>query len=311
MSNATAPLIQEPFATGGFLIAEAPGDTSRDTVLFDNTAGTADLVVEAGTVFAALPPTVSAFPGSNTGNGTIGGLGVSMVPGQGGTYKLTLTSPGAFTVTGPDGTALPPGAVGTPYGHGIGFTLSAGSIQFVAGDGFNIMTITGLPPMDVPAAGNTGNGIMTNLSAYLSAAGMIGIYSIAFADPLNPTTFSVTAPDGRQLAPGVVGTPYADGIAFTITAGGTPFAIGDTFGLSVAPATAGRVTAWDGSAPALGVIFSTRTVPAGQTLAIATITRKAEVAVTGLRFPRAPYPAAQQTAIAQLQTLGIIARAGV
>lgn len=312
MSYPLAPLIQETYASGGFLVSEAPGNESRDVVLFDNTAGVADLLVEAGTVFSVPPPTVSAIAGANAGNGAIGGLAVSMVPGQAGTYRVSLTGAGSFTVTAPDGTVLPPGTIGTPYARGgIGFVLSAGSIPFVAGDGLNVMAITGLPPMDVPAAGNTGNGVMTNLSAYLSAVGMLGNYAVTFSDPLNPTRFTVVAPDGRQLAPGVVGTPYADGIAFTVTAGTTPFAIGDSFLLGVASGAAGHAVPWDGSSPALGVIFATRIVPAGQSMPIATVNRKAEVAQSGLRFPRVSSLTAQQSAIMQLRALEIIARLDV
>ena len=309
----TAPMVQELFATGGFLIEEEPHNASRDVVTFDNTAGTAALQVEAGTVLSALPPTVAAQAGqSNTGNGTIGSLGISLAPGQTGSYVIGVAAGGVLTVVAPDGTALPPGQVGVPYLQAdLGYMLQAGSIPFAPGDGFTILVVAGMPPMAIPKAGNIGNGSVANLSCYVAAAGILGNYTVTFTDPANPTTFSVAAPDGRQLPAGTVGTPNADGIAFTIAGGSVAFSTGDTFVVGVTPGPAGRFGIWDGSAVAAAVIYSTRTVPAGQAVQVAAIMRKAEVSVAGLRFPRVPSPAAQQTAITQLRALGIVARAAV
>lgn len=79
-----------------------------------------------------------AEPGaSNTGNGTIGG--VSANGALAGAYVLTATAATTFSVTDPEGNALPPATVGTAYSQsGIGFTLTAGATAFVAGDTFTI-----------------------------------------------------------------------------------------------------------------------------------------------------------------------------
>ncbi|WP_429497036.1 head decoration protein [Robbsia andropogonis] len=78
-------------------------------------------------------------PGStNTGNGAIGSVSASTGSKQG-TYQLVATAATAFSVTDPEGTALPAAAAGTAYSNsGINFTITAGSTAFVAGDKFTI-----------------------------------------------------------------------------------------------------------------------------------------------------------------------------
>ncbi|AIO46823.1 bacteriophage lambda head decoration D family protein [Burkholderia cepacia] len=74
---------------------------------------------------------------SNTGNGTIGS--VSANGALAGAYVLTATAATTFSVTDPEGNALPPATVGTAYSQsGIGFTLTAGATAFAAGDTFTI-----------------------------------------------------------------------------------------------------------------------------------------------------------------------------
>lgn len=80
---------------------------------------------------------------------------------------------------------------------------------------------------------NTGNGTFGTITPQAAPATMIGAYSIAFS---SATAFTLTAPDG-QTATGTVGSAFSGlGIGFTITAGGTPFAAGDSFTLTTTPA---------------------------------------------------------------------------
>ena len=81
-------------------------------------------------------------PGTNTGNGTIGGLS-SGTGAKIGIYVLTATGATTFTVTDPEGTALPNATVGTAYSNtnGIGFTITAGGTAFAAGDSFTVNSI--------------------------------------------------------------------------------------------------------------------------------------------------------------------------
>ncbi|OUL79871.1 head decoration protein [Paraburkholderia hospita] len=76
---------------------------------------------------------------------------------------------------------------------------------------------------------NTGNGTFGAITAQAAPATMIGTYNVALT---SSSAFTVTAPDG-QTATGAVGSAFSGlGIGFTITAGGTPFAAGDSFTLT-------------------------------------------------------------------------------
>jgi hypothetical protein len=76
---------------------------------------------------------------------------------------------------------------------------------------------------------NTGNGTFGAITAQVAPATMIGAYNVALS---SSSAFTVTAPDG-QTATGTVGSAFSGlGIGFTVTAGGTPFAAGDSFTLT-------------------------------------------------------------------------------
>jgi hypothetical protein len=76
---------------------------------------------------------------------------------------------------------------------------------------------------------NTGNGTFGTITPQAAPATMIGTYNVALT---SSSAFTVTAPDG-QTATGAVGSAFSGlGIGFTITAGGTPFAAGDSFTLT-------------------------------------------------------------------------------
>ena len=94
-----------------------------------------------------------------------------------------------------------------------------------AGAGKPLGGFEAAPEYAVTAGTNTGNGTVGSISA--GAAPASGSYSIKFT---SATAFTVTAPYGTSLPPGVVGAAYANPqINFTITAGGTAFVAGDSF----------------------------------------------------------------------------------
>ncbi|MDN7871273.1 head decoration protein [Burkholderia multivorans] len=75
---------------------------------------------------------------SNVGNGTIGAISATTGSKQG-AYQLTATGANTFTVTDPEGDALPNATVGTAYSQsGIAFTITAGATAFAAGDKFTL-----------------------------------------------------------------------------------------------------------------------------------------------------------------------------
>jgi len=75
----------------------------------------------------------------NSGNGTIAAVvvGLGAMPG---TYAVALTSASQFAVTAPDSSPAGSGVVGTQFnGGGVIFTIGAGTVPFVAGDGFSVI----------------------------------------------------------------------------------------------------------------------------------------------------------------------------
>lgn len=81
---------------------------------------------------------VIATTGTNTGNGTVGTISAT-TGSKVGAYLLKATSATAFSVTDPEGNALPAATVGAAYSQqGIAFTITAGGTAFVAGDSFTL-----------------------------------------------------------------------------------------------------------------------------------------------------------------------------
>jgi hypothetical protein len=78
---------------------------------------------------------------SNHGNGTVGSLSLGTTETFG-NFVLTATSATNFTVTDPEGNALPAATVGTPYANAeINFEINAGGTAFAAGDTFTLNAI--------------------------------------------------------------------------------------------------------------------------------------------------------------------------
>lgn len=76
---------------------------------------------------------------------------------------------------------------------------------------------------------NTGNGTLGTLSA--TGATTAGVWHVLFS---GATTFRVFDPNGVEYKDGATGTAWSyNGLTFTITAGGTAFAAGDTFTVTI------------------------------------------------------------------------------
>jgi hypothetical protein len=91
----------------------------------------------------------------------------------------------------------------------------------------------GTPAAAVAGGGNTGNGTVGSLSGSSSAE--VGTYTINMTAA---TAFTVTNPKGEVIGSGSTGVAFANEINFTVTAGGTPFAAGDSFTIAVPAGTA-------------------------------------------------------------------------
>lgn len=130
-----------------FILSEANGQRSRENIVLAAGSG----VVHAGTVIAkvtaANAATATAASG-NTGNGTVGTFTVTS-DAVSGTYSVEITEAaangGTFLVTGPDGTEIGTGEVGTPYsGAGLTFTVADGTTDFAKGDSWTIAVTANL-----------------------------------------------------------------------------------------------------------------------------------------------------------------------
>lgn len=78
------------------------------------------------------------------------------------------------------------------------------------------------------AGGNTGNG---TISAVTLLTGVkVGVYRLRFTAA---TTWNLVDPEGFEIGGGSNGAANANDLAFTTTAGGTPFVAGDGFDITV------------------------------------------------------------------------------
>ncbi|AQS88265.1 phage protein Gp19 [Neoasaia chiangmaiensis NBRC 101099] len=149
-----SPVLNEHFYTGAFLVREANGFLSRDEgVLVNETS--APISFEGGLILSSATSVTGEFTFNegNTGNGTIGAISVATgtAPAN---YSIEFTDATDFTVTAPDGSVIGTGTAGTAFsGGGLGFTVTAGSTPFVAGDGFTIVVVATSEPQYVPYTG--------------------------------------------------------------------------------------------------------------------------------------------------------------
>ncbi|WCM21367.1 hypothetical protein NDK50_07940 [Paraburkholderia bryophila] len=96
------------------------------------------------------------------------------------------------------------------------------------------------------AGSNTGNGTIGTLSA--TSAATPGAFKVTFTAA---TAFNVTDPNGIALKAGATGAAYtAEGLTFTITAGGTAFVAGDSFTVTVTQNTIVMPSNWYFTGPA-------------------------------------------------------------
>lgn len=103
---------------------------------------------------------------------------------------------------------------------------------------------------------NVGNGTFGTIT--VGAPAVPGAYAVEFDDA---THFVVSSPSGAEVGHGVTGAAFvAGGLGFTITAGGTAFAAGDSFNVTIA-AGSGKYVAFDptlgdGSEVAVAILYA-------------------------------------------------------
>jgi len=164
--------------------------------------------------------------GGNTGNGTIGSIDLSPA-GTNETWTVaciddTTAGEELWSVTGSVTGSLDQYTTGNVYDQtDIGFVITAGGTDFVVGDEFTLTgaTFTG-----------TGNGTIDSIDPTPSA--VAETWTVACTDASTPGSevWSVTGSVSGAQASATTGVAYTNTyVEFSITAGGTNFAVSDQF----------------------------------------------------------------------------------
>jgi hypothetical protein len=188
-----------------------------------------------GTVLGQRTPTATASYAAkagntgNTGNATLAFASpAGLATSKAGVYSVVFSGATTFSVFDPNGNDLGTGVNGTAFADQIAFTTTAGGTPMVAGDTLLVTVVQPVFAISSSVGGsNIGNGSLSLASPTNLAYAQAGAYSISFTSASN---FNVADPFGNPVGSGVVGTPFAEQIGFTLSAGATPFvANNDTF----------------------------------------------------------------------------------
>ena len=297
---------QTEVAHSGEFLLSSLGALSQDAVTI-----TSGQNLAAGAVLGRLNRRQAAAPiptivGTGTGLMSLLRFGPDVKVGS---YVITLlatSATAAFSVVAPDGTALANGAVATAYASThLSFTIANGGTMTI-GDAFTVVVTAG----GTPAIVGTGSGTMSGVS--LGKLAQSGTYRLRLRSTSGTAAIEVIAPDGSQLADGIVATAYvSDHVNFTVANGGT-MTINDYYNIIVANGV-GTVSAWnpaavDGTQDPWGILFSA--VDASTAAAAgAMISRLAEVKASLLTYAAGVSAASKAVLTSRLlPALNIIAR---
>ena len=303
-----------------FLLSEAPGSLSREAVVVASGAG----ALVPGSVLGRVTKRLAAAPiptvsGTSPGNGTMTNLAFGPDV-QVGTYALACitaaSNGGIFSVTAPDGTALPNATVGTAYktSH-LSFLLNDSSQDFTTAARFNVVVTAGGTPA---VEGGTGNGAMSAIT--LGKNAQLGGYRVTLkAAVSHGGDFDVIAPDGSQVGgrflmgtgDGTAASFASDHINFTLT-DDTDFILGNYFNVIVAGYAAPQAKLWDpaavdGTQEAWGLLVDACNAASAAQDAVV-IVRQAEVSATKLAWKSTVTAAQKPEAYRQLAAAGVIVR---
>ncbi|MCA8195472.1 head decoration protein [Burkholderia vietnamiensis] len=196
--------------------------------------------------------------------------------------------------------------VSQPRGHRhIDRGTFTGSVKVLPGTVMGKQTV-GTTAVAAALGTNTGNGTFGAISV---AAAIAGAYTVEFD---SATQFVVADPNGKEVGHGTTGAVFSGGgIGFTITAGGTAFAPGDSFTVTVAAGSGKWVpctkTATDGSQIAAGISFGLVDATLNDTPG-ALVVRDCEVNTSELVWDASMDAPAQAAALASLLALKVIPR---
>lgn len=188
-----------------------------------------DLTDEAEDFISAGVPVAGLTTRVGVGDGTIGSITATSNAVRPQTIQVILTSATTFTVQGSLSGIIGTGTVGAAFTSNIvNLTVTAGGTPFVSGDYF-YFDLAYAPSNFV----GYGDGEMTNIVPGVNATA--GTVTVTFT---SSTNFTVT---GAATGSGTVGANFTDGgskISFLITAGDSPFDVGDAFTITLAAVSA-------------------------------------------------------------------------
>jgi len=295
----------EPYRPYEFALSDS-GTRSYEDITLASGAG----ALVAGSVIGRVSKRQAAAPIPTivgTGTGLMSGL--TFGPDvQVGSYVITLTATSAtaaFTVTAPDGTALPTGNVATAYkSNHLSFLIANGGTM-TTGDAYTVVVTAGGTPVLV----GTGSGTVSGVS--LGKNAVPGTYRVKLTATSATALFEVQGPNGL-VGTGNVATAFtSDQVNFTLANGGT-MTLGDYFNIIVAGYTTPQGKLWDptavdGTNEVYGVI--THDADASSTTAtVSVLTRDAEVKSAALQWKSTVTAAQKSEAYRQLAANGVQVR---
>jgi flagellar hook protein FlgE len=210
----------------------------------NNGGGIVPLQLGAGTLSPATATAnvdIAANLDASSGVGATFSTPVTIYDSLGAPHTLTYN----FTNTGPNTWSyslnLPPSDLNSVGGAAATGVLATGTLTF-NGNGTLIGTSGGVgTPTYGPATGggaNVGNGTLTDEEATAATVGQTVTLTATSA-----TTFSVVGSVSGAMGTATVGSPFTSGqLGFTIAAGNTAFATGDTITVPTTPLTASNIT---------------------------------------------------------------------
>lgn len=295
----------EGFHNLEFLLGEGPGDRSREAgVLLTGQNLESGAVLGQITRAQAAAP-IPAIVGTGAGAMTALTFGPAVQTGSYVIRLLATSATAAFSVTAPDGTLLPNGAVGTAYvsDHLSFLASSAGTMTL--NDTYTVVVTAGGTPVLV----GTGTGVVSAFS--LGPDAQLGAYRVQLLATSATAEFEVIAPDGSKLKRGQVATAYASShINFTLSNAGT-MTSGDSFVMIVANGSGKYVAytpfTYDGRHVPAGLLgYATDATDADQDVAV--FVRDCAAKSAALTWGASVTSAQKAFATTQLAARGIVLR---
>jgi hypothetical protein len=310
----------EPMRPYEFVLSDH-GGISYEQITLNSGAGTLvpGSVIGRITKRQAAAPIPAVAGGSGNGTMTLLTFGPDVQIGDYVIQCITAVAHGGvFSVTAPDGTALPNFTMGTTTGGTARYTSSHLSFSltddadFITANSFTVTVTAGGTPTVV---GGTGNGVMSAIT--LGKAAQLGTYTaicrVAISDSGD---FEVMAPDGSSIGRFIMGTTSgqtatfkSDHVNFTISDGSGNYIVGNYFNIIVAGYAAPEGLLWDPTAvngvqDAYGIV----THSAAASAKVTVLTRLAEIKQAALTFKTTVTAAQKAEAYRHLAANQIIVR---